>query len=158
MLSEGAKAPDFSLQGIDEHGEERTYRLRDLLKQGKPLILYVYPKDSTPGCTVEACDFRDNWNRLNSRAIVVGVSKDSIKSHRGFQKKNSLNFILLSDPECRLLKAYGAWGEKTMYGRKTEGTVRSTFLIGPDGRLRRIWSAVKVKGHVDEVVAALEAE
>ncbi len=158
MLSEATKAPDFSLQGIDEQGEERTYRLRDLLKQGKPLILYVYPKDSTPGCTVEACDFRDNWNRLNSRAIVIGVSKDSIKSHSGFQKKNSLNFILLSDPECRLLKAYGAWGEKTMYGRKTEGTIRSTFLIGPDGRLRRIWSAVKVKGHVDEVVAALGAE
>lgn len=156
MITEGAKAPDFSLQGIDEHGREHTYRLLDLLKQGKEIVLYSYPKDSTPGCTQEACDFRDNWNRISAHALVVGVSRDSIKSHVSFQQKNGLNFILLSDPACTLLKAYGAWGEKTMYGKKTEGTIRSTFLIGTNGHIRTIWKAVKVKGHVDEVIEALK--
>lgn len=156
MITEGAKAPDFSLQGIDEHGREHTYRLLDLLKQGKEIVLYSYPKDSTPGCTQEACDFRDNWNRISAHALVVGVSRDSIKSHVSFQQKNGLNFILLSDPACTLLKAYGAWGEKTMYGKKTEGTIRSTFLIGTSGHIRNIWKAVKVKGHVDEVIEALK--
>lgn len=156
MLTEGSKAPDFRLQGIDEQGREQVYSLSDLLKHGKPIVLYAYPKDSTPGCTQEACDFRDNWNRMGKQALVVGVSKDSIKSHASFQQKNGLNFILLSDPERSLLKAYGAWGEKTLYGKKTEGTIRSTFLINPDGYIRRIWTAVKVKGHVESVIEALK--
>lgn len=138
MIPEGTKAPDFSLQGIDENGTEHSYSLLDLLKQGKEIVLYSYPKDSSPGCTQEACDFRDNWNRIGARALVVGVSKDSIKSHLSFRQKNGLNFILLSDPECTLLKAYGAWGEKTTYGKKTMGTIRSTFLISAKGQVKRI--------------------
>lgn len=156
MLPEGMNAPDFTLQGIDAEGTEQTFHLRDLLRKGQTIVLYCYPKDSTPGCTQEACDFRDNWNRISPHATVVGVSKDNVKSHISFQQKNSLNFILLSDPDLSLLKAYGAWGEKIMYGKKTEGTIRSTFLITPDGRISRVWTGVKVKGHVDEVIAALE--
>lgn len=157
MLKQGDAAPDFCLPGIDEKGAEQEYCLGDLLKKDKDIVLYVYPKDSTPGCTQEACDFRDSLNRIGRQATVIGVSKDSLKSHRSFQEKQNLNFPLLSDPECRVLRAYGAWGEKTMYGRKTEGIIRSTFLINKDGIIIQVWRNVKVKGHVEEILAMLEA-
>lgn len=156
MVKEGVKAPDFRLQGIDEEGNEREYRLTDLLRDGKEVVLYFYPKDNTPGCTQEACDFRDNFNRIAGRARVIGVSRDSLASHRNFRQKQGLNFPLLSDPDHRVIEAYGAWGEKKMYGKSAMGIRRSTVLIGPDGTVRKLWPDVKVKGHVDEVLKALE--
>lgn len=157
MLKEGMKAPDFCLTGLDESGEEKEISLSGLLKKGVNVVLYFYPKDSTPGCTAEACDFRDSFSRLAGKATVVGVSRDSITSHRSFRVKNSINFILLSDPEHKVLEAYGAWGEKTMYGRKSMGIIRSTFLIGKKGIIAKVWPQVKVKGHVDDVVKELGA-
>lgn len=147
------EAADVKLSGIDPSGVEREYSLRDF--SGKPFILYFYPKDNTSGCTQEACDFRDNMNRLGAKAILVGVSPDSIKSHLKFQEKHSLNFILLSDPEHKLTELFGAWGEKTMCGKKYTGVIRSTFLIDANGEVVKSWRKVKVKGHVDEVLSAL---
>jgi thioredoxin-dependent peroxiredoxin len=155
MISEGNKAPQFCLDGIDEKGAEKNYCLKDLLKSGRPLVLYFYPKDNTSGCTAEACDFRDNMNRITAKAQVVGVSPDSLKSHKGFAEKQSLNFPLLSDPDKKVLTAYGAYGEKKMYGKTVMGVIRSTFIIAPDGKVLKAWRAVKVKGHVDEVIEAL---
>ena len=155
MIREGAKAPDFCLKGIDEAGSEREYCLADLLREGREVVLYFYPKDNTPGCTQEACDFRDNFNRITGKALVVGVSRDSIASHRNFRERHSLNFPLLSDPDHSVLDAYGAWGEKKMYGKTTMGVKRGTCLIGADGKVRKLWVEVKVKGHVDEVLKAL---
>lgn len=156
MLETGTKAPDFNLQGIDGSGNEQTFSLKGLLSYNKNLVIYFYPKDSTPGCTTQACDFRDNFNRLNAQALVVGISADSIASHKKFQEKQGLNFILLSDPEKQIIQAYGSWGEKNMYGKKTMGIVRSTFIVGKDGAVKRVWSKVKVAGHVDEVILELE--
>jgi peroxiredoxin Q/BCP len=144
---------DIKLQGIDANGVEKEYSLADF--SGKEVILYFYPKDNTPGCTQEACDFRDNYNRLASKATVVGVSPDSIKSHKNFQQKHGLNFILLSDPEHRLAEAFGAWGEKSMYGKKYFGIVRSTFILDGLGKIQKQWCNVKVKGHIDEVLGSL---
>lgn len=125
---------------------------------GKPYVLYFYPKDSTPGCTTEACDFRDSFARITAAgATVLGVSKDSVKSHDRFKAKHELPFPLLADTELTLHQAYGAWGKKMMYGKEYEGAIRSTFLIGADGRVAAEWRKVRVKGHVDEVIAALEA-
>ncbi len=155
MVKEGAKAPDFCLTGIDEAGTEKEFCLADLLRQGRQVVLYFYPKDDTPGCTKEACDFRDNFNRLTGKALVVGVSRDSIASHRKFREKYGLNFPLLSDPDHKLLDAYGAWGEKKMYGQVTMGVKRTTCLIGRDGKIRKLWPDVRVEGHVDEVLEAL---
>jgi len=156
MLKRGAKAPDFCLTGIDEAGQEREFCLQDLLKQEKQIVLYFYPRDNTPGCTQEACDFRDNLNRLSAKALVIGVSRDGIKGHLRFREKQGLNFPLLSDPEHKVLELYGAWGEKKMYCKPVVSTLRTTVLIGEDGRIRRIWKNVKVKGHVDEVLGELE--
>ena len=145
---------NITLNGIDENGNEKEYKIGDLA--GKTTILYFYPKDNTSGCTQEACDFRENKNRWSAKAQVVGVSPDSIKSHLSFKEKQGLNFILLSDPEHILAGAFGAWGEKSMYGKKYMGIIRSTFLINEQGEVVKEWRKVKVKGHVDEVLSALE--
>ena len=145
---------NITLNGIDENGNEKEYKIGDLA--GKTTILYFYPKDNTSGCTQEACDFRENKNRWSAKAQVVGVSPDSIKSHLSFKEKQGLNFILLSDPEHILAETFGAWGEKSMYGKKYMGIIRSTFLINEQGEVVKEWRKVKVKGHVDEVLSALE--
>jgi len=155
MLKEGDKAPDFCLKGIDERGEEKEFCLKDF--RGEKLILYFYPKDDTPGCTTEACDFRDNLNQLNSLGIkVVGVSPDSVSSHKKFKEKYKLNFPLLSDPDHKVASAYGAYGEKKMYGKTKMGIIRSTFLIDEEGRLQKAWYNVKAKGHVEKILKELE--
>lgn len=141
---------NIELQGLDKDGNEKTYNLSDF--KGEQIILYFYPKDNTSGCTQEACDFRDNINRLTNYATVIGVSPDSIKSHKSFMEKQSLNFILLSDPEHKLAEVYGVWKEKSMYGRKYMGIERSTFIIDGKGEIQKDWRKVKVKGHVDEVI------
>ncbi len=147
------KVDDFTLKGIDEKGEEKTFSLYDF--KGKNLILYFYPKDNTPGCTQEACDFRDNINRLASKSVVLGISPDTVDSHKKFKKDHDLNFILLSDPDKTVIKKFEAWGEKNMYGKITEGVIRSTFLIDKEVILRHEWKKVKVQGHVDEVLDEL---
>ena len=141
---------DIKLQGIDVDGIEKEYSLNDF--KGQKVILYFYPKDNTSGCTQEACDFRDNINRLTSFATVIGVSPDSIKSHLKFKEKQSLNFILLSDPEHKLAEAFNVWVEKSMYGRKYMGIERSTFVLDENLNIIKEWRKVKVKGHVDEVI------
>jgi len=141
---------DIKLQGIDVDGIEKEYSLNDF--KGQKVILYFYPKDNTSGCTQEACDFRDNINRLTNFATVIGVSPDSIKSHLKFKEKQSLNFILLSDPEHKLAEAFNVWVEKSMYGRKYMGIERSTFVLDENLNIIKEWRKVKVKGHVDEVI------
>ncbi len=146
----GHPLPAFSLQ--DDQGA--TITAKDF--KGRWTVLYAYPKDSTPGCTTEACDFRDNLAQVQSLgAQVYGLSRDSLKSHQTFIAKQSLPFRLLSDPECALLKPLGAFGKKIMYGKEVEGILRSTFLIDPQGILRHVWPKVSVKGHVAEVIEAL---
>ena len=150
-LEAGKKAPAFSL--ADQNGE--TVKLSELA--GKYVVLYFYPKDNTPGCTVEACNFRDEHSKLKKLgAVVLGVSPDAEKSHQKFIEKFKLPFPLLVDGEHAVAEKYGAWGEKSMYGKKFMGIIRSTFLIGPDGKLVKVWPKVKVEGHVDEVIAALK--
>lgn len=144
---------DIKLQGIDIDSIEKEYSLNDF--KGQKVILYFYPKDNTSGCTQEACDFRDNINRLTNFAIVIGVSPDSIKSHLKFKEKQSLNFILLSDPEHKLAEAFNVWVEKSMYGRKYMGIERSTFVLDENLNVIKEWRKVKVKGHVDEVIEYL---
>ena len=146
---------DIKLQGIDVDGIEKEYSLNDF--KGQKVILYFYPKDNTSGCTQEACDFRDNINRLTNFATVIGVSPDSIKSHLKFKEKQSLNFILLSDPEHKLAEAFNVWVEKSMYGRKYMGIERSTFVLDENLNIIKEWRKVKVKGHVDEVIEYLNA-
>ena len=146
---------NINIQGINIDGIEKEYSLNDF--KGQKVILYFYPKDNTSGCTQEACDFRDNINRLTSYATVIGVSPDSIKSHLKFKEKQSLNFILLSDPEHKLAEAFNVWVEKSMYGRKYMGIERSTFIIDKNGKIEKEWRKVKVKGHVDEVIEYLSA-
>ena len=146
---------NIKLQGIDVDGIEKEYSLNDF--KGQKVILYFYPKDNTSGCTQEACDFRDNINRLTSFATVIGVSPDSIKSHLKFKEKQSLNFILLSDPEHKLAEAFNVWVEKSMYGRKYMGIERSTFVLDENLNIIKEWRKVKVKGHVDEVIEYLNA-
>ena len=144
---------DIKLYGIDKDGIEKEFKLADFV--GQKIIVYFYPKDNTSGCTQEACDFRDSYNRLISKAVVIGVSPDSIKSHRKFQEKHGLNFILLSDPEHKLAEAFGVWGEKSMYGKKYFGIIRSTFILDKTGKIQQEWVNVKVKGHVDEVLKSI---
>jgi peroxiredoxin Q/BCP len=150
MLKEGDKAPAFER----ESDAGRKVSLSDFA--GKTLVLYFYPRDNTPGCTREAIAFSEAQGRIAAAgAAVVGVSRDSVKSHCGFRDKYALRIPLLSDPDLSLHKAFGAFGEKTMYGKKVEGTIRSTFIIGPDGIIRKAYPSVKVDGHADEVLAAL---
>ena len=156
MLKEGDKAPEFCLEGLTPVGEEKQICLKDLLSEGKYLILYFYPKDNTPGCTTEACDFRDNLNAITDRAVVAGVSPDSINSHKKFKEKYNLNFYLLSDPDKKVLQAYDAYGEKKMYGKITKGVIRSTYIISPEGKIVKKWKNVKAKGHVSKVIQELQ--
>lgn len=141
---------NIKLSGIDTNGNEKEYKIEDF--KGSRVVLYFYPKDNTSGCTQEACDFRDNINRLIKYAEVIGVSPDSIKSHKSFKEKQNLNFILLSDPEHTLSVKYGVWKEKSMYGRKYMGIERSTFILDKEGNIEKEWRKVKVKGHIDEVI------
>jgi len=150
MVEEGKKAPAFHLES-STGGKIGLSELR-----GKWVVLYAYPRDSTPGCTVEAEDFRDALPELEALgAVVLGVSKDSLASHGRFTQKYDLNFALLSDPQGKMLEKYGAWGEKNMYGKTRMGIIRSTFLIDPKGKLARVWPKVRVKGHVQDVLEAL---
>lgn len=142
---------NITLKGIDEKGEEKEYALKDF---SGPVVLYFYPKDQTPGCTQEACDFRDNFNRITGKATVIGVSPDSIPSHKKFIEKQGINFLLLSDPEHVLAEAFGVWKEKSMYGKKYMGIERSTFII-KDNAVANEWRKVQVGGHVDEVINSL---
>lgn len=147
---EGTAAPAFTAK--DETG--KTWKLSDL--KGKPVVLYFYPKDDTPGCTTEACGFRDaNAELAKLGAVVLGVSRDDAKSHEKFKQKFHLNFPLLVD-EGPLTEKYGTWVEKNMYGRKYMGIQRSTFLIGPDGKIAKVWPKVKPEGHADEVAAEIK--
>jgi len=150
MLTPGAVAPPFSLSATG--GE--VVSLKGL--RGKPVVLYFYPKDDTSGCTTEACEFRDHWGDVQAAgAVVLGVSPDGVSSHEKFRAKYRLPFPLLADPDHAVAEAYGAWGEKSMYGRKYQGILRSTYLIGPDGRIAKVFPKVKPKGHAAEVLAAL---
>ena len=144
---------NIKLQGLDIDGNEKEYSLQDF--KGQKVVLYFYPKDNTSGCTQEACDFRDNINRITKYATVIGVSPDSIKSHIKFKEKQILNFILLSDPEHTLSMAFDVWKEKSMYGRKYMGIERSTFILDENLNIIKEWRKVKVKGHVDEVISHL---
>ncbi|RMH50827.1 MAG: peroxiredoxin [Zetaproteobacteria bacterium] len=130
-----------------------TRRLEEF--RGRWVILYFYPKDSTPGCTTEACDFRDRCQGGIPDTVVLGASRDSIKSHQRFSEKQQLNFPLISDPDEALCRAFDVIQEKNMYGRKTMGVERSTFIIDPEGIVRAVWRKVRVKGHVEEVMAKL---
>jgi peroxiredoxin Q/BCP len=151
MIQPGEPAPPFAL--TDASG--RRVSLDDLA--GRNVVLYFYPKDDTPGCTKEACGFRDAWHDLQALgAVVLGVSPDAAESHARFAEKYRIPFPLLSDPDRSVMEAYGAWGEKTSYGRKTTGVIRSTVWIGPDGRVRRHWPRVTdAEAHPKEVLEAL---
>lgn len=149
-LAAGDVAPDFSLPASNG----KSVRLSDF--RGKNVVLYFYPKDDTPGCTKEACSFRDTLQKfVEADAVVLGLSKDSAESHAAFIKKYGLNFTLLSDETLEVNKLYGTWVEKENYGRKYWGTERSTFVIGKDGRIRKIFRKVKVEGHERDVLEAL---
>ena len=151
-LESGDKAPDFTLPA-DGGG---TISLKAL--KGKPVVLYFYPKDDTPGCTAEACAFRDQLpDFAKVKAEVIGISRDSVASHDKFKKKFKLPFPLASDEDGKICQDYGVWAEKSMYGKKYMGIERSTFLIDGKGVVRNVWRKVKVDGHADEVLAAAEA-
>lgn len=147
MLKPGDKAPDFKVEA--DSGETMT--LKDL--KGMKVIIYFYPKDNTSGCTKEACDFRDSIKTFKRKnTFVIGVSKDSVASHKKFKEKFELPFVLLSDETANMIKDYGVWKEKSMYGRKFMGIERTTFLINEKGIIEKIWNKVKVPGHVDEIL------
>ena len=150
MLQEGTMAPDFTLT-TDGGGEVTLSDFR-----GQRVVLYFYPKDDTPGCTTEACNFRDDYSEiLAAGAAVLGVSPDSVQSHDKFKLKYGLPFALLSDPEHQVAEMYGAWGEKTMYGRTYMGIIRSTFVIDEEGRILKVFTRVKPKNHSQEVLDVL---
>lgn len=149
-LKAGDRAPAFDLP--DQDG--RRHRLADY--RGRTVVLYFYPRDETPGCTVEACSFRDEYGEiLATGAVVLGASIDDAASHARFRAHHALPFPLLVDVGARVASAYGAWGEKTLYGRKLIGMTRSTFIIGPDGRLLRVWKRARAAAHGEVVLAAL---
>jgi peroxiredoxin Q/BCP len=149
-IEPGQRAPAFTL--VADDGSK--VRLSDF--KGRPVVLYFYPKDDTPGCTREACAFRDRQAQFQkSGAVVLGVSADSVESHAKFRNKFALNFPLLVDAGHRVAEIYGAWREKNMYGKKSMGIQRSTFVIDPAGKVARVWKAVKVDGHDAQVLAAL---
>jgi peroxiredoxin Q/BCP len=149
-LKVGAKAPDFTLPT----GDGTTISLKDL--KGKKVVLYFYPKDDTSGCTKEACSFRDSITMVRKKgAVVIGVSTDSPASHKKFAEKYNLPFTLVSDEKQAMVKSYGVWKEKSMYGRKYMGTERTTFVIDESGKITHIFTKVKVDGHIDEVLKTL---
>jgi peroxiredoxin Q/BCP len=152
MFKAGETAPDFALQ--DQDGKE--VHLKDF--KGKFVVLYFYPKDDTPGCTIEAIDFstfKDQFKKAN--AVILGISKDDCKSHQKFIDKQKLTITLLSDPETAVQKLYGVWGKKKFMGREYMGTLRTTLLIDPKGKIKQVWESVSVKGHAEEVLNALKA-
>lgn len=152
-LKEGDKAPDFTAQTNGGN----SLSLTDF--QGKHLILYFYPKDDTPGCTKEACAFRDDFSEFEKHgAVVLGVSTDPVKKHEKFVDKYGLPFRLLADPDKKIVEAYGVWGEKVFMGMRYQGTHRVTFLIGPDGRIKKIWRKVKPAEHAREILELLNRE
>ncbi len=149
-LQEGDIAPDFT---ADTNGGGKV-SLSDF--KGKNVILYFYPRDNTPGCTLEACAFRDEFAAIRKKgAVVIGVSTDSAKSHDKFAERFKLPFTLVADEDKKIVQAYGAWGPKSFLGKKFQGTYRVSFLIGPDGRIKKVWPAVKPTVHAKEVLAAL---
>ena len=150
-VKEGDPAPAFELPA-DGGG-----RISSASLECKPYVIYFYPKDDTPGCTTQACGLRDSWSELEARGEIFGVSVDSTKSHEKFISKYQLPFPLLSDPEHKTVEAYGVWVEKSMYGKKYMGIDRSTYLVGPDGKIAQVWRKVSVPGHVEEVLAAATA-
>lgn len=146
LLKVGENAPKFNLQDQDDN----TVSLDDL--SGKTTLIYFYPKDDTPGCTTQACSLRDNIEDLKTNGIeVIGVSKDEVDSHHKFATKYNIPFKILSDPTCKMIENYGAWGEKNMYGRKFMGTIRSGVLIGPDLKVVAVWPKLQPLKTVDEV-------
>ena len=150
MLKPGDKAPRFTL--TDESGESVSL---DQFR-GRTVVVYFYPKDDTPGCTTESCSFRDNYDAFLSRdAVVIGISADGAASHQRFKSKYDLPFHLLSDPEKNVITAFGAWGEKKMYGKSYEGILRSTFLIDGEGIVTKVWEKVAPKDHAVEVLKSL---
>jgi len=151
VIEEGSKAPDFSLPSVDGG----VVSLKEL--KGKNVVLYFYPKDDTPGCTREACAFRDTQAKIKKTgAVVLGVSPDSVASHEKFKTKYKLNFPLLSDADKSVAKKFGAFGEKVLYGKKVVGMIRSTFVIDGAGVVRKVFPRVKVDGHADKVLSALQ--
>ena len=152
MVGAGDKAPAFTLPADDG----QPVKLEDL--RGKRVVLYFYPKDDTSGCTTEACEFRDSWKAVSKAgAVVLGVSPDSVSSHAKFKQKYKLPFTLLADTDHRVAEAYGAWGERSMYGRKYQGILRSTYIIDEAGKVARVFPRVKPKGHAAEVLQALQS-
>ncbi len=152
-LSKGARAPLF--EGINQDG--RTIRLEDF--KGKKVILYFYPKDNTPGCTAEACNLRDNYSFWLERGFeVIGISPDNERSHKRFEEKYNLPFSLLADPEKKILKAYGAWGMKKMYGRSYEGVLRTTYVIDEEGLIDEVFTKVETKNHTSQIMRELKLE
>jgi peroxiredoxin Q/BCP len=150
VLEIGDKAPAFT--ALDQDGKKIS--LSDF--KGKQVVLYFYPKDMTPGCTVEACAFRDGHGALQKAgAVVLGVSKDPVPSHKKFADKFSLPFSLLADEDLKIMKAYGAWGEKSLYGRKFMGTLRVTYIINSNGKIKAVFKKVKPAGHDREILALL---
>lgn len=146
-LKEGQKAPDF--EASDHNGNKVT--LSGL--KGKKVVLYFYPRDNTPGCTAEACNLRDNYDELIKQGFsVIGVSPDTEKSHQGFSSKYSLPFPLIADPEKKILRLYGAWGEKKMYGKPVTGVLRTTFIIDENGNIEKIISKVDTKNHTEQIL------
>ena len=151
-LDEGDRAPAFTLP--DQDGTKVS--LKDFA--GKQVVVYFYPADDTPGCTKEACQFNDNLRAFSRAGVaVVGVSPDDAAKHTKFRTKYGLKFPLLTDADHKVMERYGAWGEKTLYGKKTVGVIRSTFLVGPDGKVQRAWHHVRADGHADKVLAELGA-
>jgi thioredoxin-dependent peroxiredoxin len=152
VVTEGEKAPDFTLE--NDAGD--TVSLSDF--RGKPVVLYFYPKDDTPGCTAQACGIRDAYDEFEqARAVVLGVSPDKVGKHLKFKEKYDLPFTLLADPEHEVAERYGVWGEKKYMGRTYEGVFRTTFLIAPDGTVAKVMHDVKPDSHADDVLAALAA-
>lgn len=150
QLAEGGKAPPFTLESADG-----PVSLADFA--GKTVVVYFYPKDLTPGCTTEAIDFHESKAKFARKGVVVlGISRDTVAMHEKFAAKCDLGFPLLSDPDAKVTKAWGVWGTKTLYGKKSEGVIRSTFIIGPDGKVKKAFHKVRVAGHVDAVLAALD--
>jgi peroxiredoxin Q/BCP len=151
MLEPGKKAPDFSLKNQDD----KKISLKDLI--GKKVVLYFYPKDDTSGCTKEACSFSDDLPKFSKiDAVILGVSPDSVASHKKFSEKYKLKFDLLADDEKKVVEKYGVWKEKSMYGRKYMGVERTTFIIDEKGKIKKIYNKVKVDGHNKEVLEALK--